>query len=110
MQHLLAHLCKRFMRRGTLTLVTADEKSYTCGDGPRSGIKVRFLSRAAERRVFARPRASLGRGLYERRPDRGKRHDCRRVVSADGSTRDFAALVQISTLVSVSAPHIIQIE
>lgn len=60
MQHLLALFCKRFVRRGALVLITADGKSYACGEGPPPAIKVRFLSKAAEHRVLLDPELALG--------------------------------------------------
>jgi cyclopropane-fatty-acyl-phospholipid synthase len=59
MQHILALFCKRLMRRGALILITADGKSYTCGEGPPPAIKVRFLNKTAERRVLLDPELAL---------------------------------------------------
>ncbi len=110
MQHILALFCKRFVRRGALALITADGKSYVCGEGPPPAIKVRFLSKTAECRVLLDPELALGE-VYtngELTVENGTIADVLSVLMK--STRDFAALVKISTLVSLSPSHVIQVE
>jgi cyclopropane-fatty-acyl-phospholipid synthase len=56
--------CK-FVRRGELTVTTANGESFTCGDGTGDPVSVRFLTHDAERRVLANPELTLGEAYMD---------------------------------------------
>ncbi len=60
MQHLLARFCKRFVRSGALTLTMQDGTTHICGDQCTPPVKVRILTRSAERRILLDPELALG--------------------------------------------------
>ncbi len=60
MDRLLSFVLGRYIRRGALTFVTADGKSFACGDGTGDPVVVRFRSAAAQRRLLLDPELALG--------------------------------------------------
>ncbi|KQW23269.1 cyclopropane-fatty-acyl-phospholipid synthase [Afipia sp. Root123D2] len=60
MTRLLQFALTRFIRKGSLTFTTASGRTFTCGDGTGKPIRVRFLSKAAERHLLIDPELALG--------------------------------------------------
>ena len=60
MDRLLSFVLGRYIRRGALTFITADGKSFVCGDGTGAPVVVRFGSAAAQRRLLFDPELALG--------------------------------------------------
>ncbi len=60
MDRLLQFILERFIRRGTLTVTTADGTHFTCGDGTGEPVAIRFTTRAAERQVLLDPELAFG--------------------------------------------------
>jgi cyclopropane-fatty-acyl-phospholipid synthase len=60
MTRLLQFALSRFIRKGSLTFTTASGRSFTCGDGTGKPVRVRFLSKAAERHLLIDPELALG--------------------------------------------------
>ena len=60
MDRLLRYFLEQFIRRGTMTFTTASGTRFTCGDGTGQPVSVRFLTRAAERRILLNPELALG--------------------------------------------------
>ena len=60
MARLLRFLLRRYIRRGSLTFVTASGTRFTCGDGTGDPVTVRFLTSSAQRRLLLDPELALG--------------------------------------------------
>jgi cyclopropane-fatty-acyl-phospholipid synthase len=60
MGRLLSFVLGRYIRRGALTFITADGKSFACGDRTGEPVVVRFQSAAAQRRLLFDPELALG--------------------------------------------------
>jgi cyclopropane-fatty-acyl-phospholipid synthase len=60
MDRLLRFLLRRYIRRGSVTFVTASGTRFTCGDGSGDPVTVRFLTTAAQRRLILDPELALG--------------------------------------------------
>jgi cyclopropane-fatty-acyl-phospholipid synthase len=65
MDRLLRYFMKQFIRRGAMTFTTASGAKFTCGDGTGEPLRVRFLTRDAERRVLLNPELALGEVYME---------------------------------------------
>jgi cyclopropane-fatty-acyl-phospholipid synthase len=65
MEGLFRYSFGRFVRRGSLTVTTADGVTFTCGDGTGEPVSIRFLTRSAERRVLLNPELALGEAYME---------------------------------------------
>jgi cyclopropane-fatty-acyl-phospholipid synthase len=65
MKGLFRYSFRRFVRRGSLTVTTADGVTFTCGDGTGEPVSIRFLTRSAERRVLLNPELALGEAFME---------------------------------------------
>ena len=55
MDRLLKFVLSRFIRKGTLAVTPTSGRTFTCGDGTGEPVAVRFLTRAAERRLLLDP-------------------------------------------------------
>ena len=60
MDRLLHFSLDKFIRRGAMTVTTANGKTFTCGDGTGDPVAVRFLTHKAERRILSNPELALG--------------------------------------------------
>src|SRR4051812_14831836 len=60
MDSLLRYFLSEFIRRGTMTFITARGGTFTCGDGTGDPVRARFLTADAERRVLLNPELALG--------------------------------------------------
>ncbi|UTD29445.1 cyclopropane-fatty-acyl-phospholipid synthase family protein [Bradyrhizobium sp. WD16] len=60
MSGLLGHFLQRFVRRGILTVTTAEGETNTYGDGTGRPVAIRLTSRQAERRLLLDPELALG--------------------------------------------------
>jgi cyclopropane-fatty-acyl-phospholipid synthase len=58
-------ILRRFVRRGSITVTTADGVRGTFGDGTGEQIEVRFLSRAAEIRTLCHPELAIGEAFMD---------------------------------------------
>jgi cyclopropane-fatty-acyl-phospholipid synthase len=65
MDGLLRYFLKQFIRRGAMTITTANGTKFTCGDGSGQHVFVRFLTTAAQRRVLLNPELALGEAYME---------------------------------------------
>jgi cyclopropane-fatty-acyl-phospholipid synthase len=65
MEGLLRYFFQRFVRRGSLTVTTADRATFTCGDGTGDPVAIRFLTRSAERRILLNPELALGEAYMD---------------------------------------------
>src|SRR6185312_1944134 len=60
MDRLLRLFLSKFIRRGSMTFVTASGARFTCGDGTGEPVQAHFLARATERQILANPELALG--------------------------------------------------
>jgi cyclopropane-fatty-acyl-phospholipid synthase len=60
MDRLLRFFLARYVRRGSITFVTASGARFTCGDGAGDPVTVRFLTSNAQRRLLLDPELALG--------------------------------------------------
>jgi len=60
MDRVLQFFLSRYIRRGTMTVTTASGFRFTCGDGTRQAVALRFVTRAAERQVLLDPEMAFG--------------------------------------------------
>jgi cyclopropane-fatty-acyl-phospholipid synthase len=60
MDRLLRFFLGQYIRRGSITFTTANGKRFTCGDGTGRPVAVRFVTRAAARRLLLDPEMALG--------------------------------------------------
>jgi cyclopropane-fatty-acyl-phospholipid synthase len=60
MDRLLRLFLSTFIRRGSMTFVTASGARFTCGDGTGEPVQAHFLAPEAERRILANPELALG--------------------------------------------------
>jgi cyclopropane-fatty-acyl-phospholipid synthase len=65
MDRLLRLFLSTFIRRGSMTFVTASGASFTCGDGTGQPVQAHFLHPDAERRVLANPELALGEAYMD---------------------------------------------
>lgn len=65
MDRLLRFSLNKFIRRGTMTITTANGKSFTFGDGTGTPVAVRFLTHDAERRILLNPELALGEAYMD---------------------------------------------
>jgi cyclopropane-fatty-acyl-phospholipid synthase len=65
MDRLLRLFLNKFIRRGSMTFVTASGARFTCGDGTGEPVHVHFLARATERHVLADPGFALGEAYVD---------------------------------------------
>ena len=65
MDRLLRLFLNAFIRRGSMTFVTASGARFTCGDGTGQPVQAHFLARAAERQVLANPELALGEAYMD---------------------------------------------
>ncbi|MBR1220517.1 class I SAM-dependent methyltransferase [Bradyrhizobium sp. U87765 SZCCT0131] len=60
MSSLLKLVLNKFIRRGSLTVISADGSRFTCGDGTGFPAAIRFVTREAERRLILDPELAFG--------------------------------------------------
>lgn len=60
MDRLIKFFLSRFIRRGSMIVTTASGTRFTFGDGTGEPVAMRFLTRAAERRVLLDPELAFG--------------------------------------------------
>jgi cyclopropane-fatty-acyl-phospholipid synthase len=65
MNSLLRSFLSRFIRRGSMTFITADGDKFSCGDGTGEPVRARFLTSDAERRILLNPELALGEVYME---------------------------------------------
>src|ERR1700726_333284 len=65
MNSLLRSFLSRFIRRGSMTFITAAGEKFTCGDGTGEPVRARFLTSDAERRILLNPELALGEVYME---------------------------------------------
>jgi cyclopropane-fatty-acyl-phospholipid synthase len=65
MNSLLRSFLSRFIRRGSMTFITADGDQFSCGDGTGEPVRARFLTSDAERRILLNPELALGEVYVE---------------------------------------------
>jgi cyclopropane-fatty-acyl-phospholipid synthase len=65
MDGLLRYFLKQFIRRGAMTITTANGTKFSCGDGSGHHVFVRFLTTDAQRRVLLNPELALGEAYME---------------------------------------------
>jgi cyclopropane-fatty-acyl-phospholipid synthase len=65
MNSLLRSFLSRFIRRGSMTFITADGDQFSCGDGTGEPVHARFLTSDAERRILLNPELALGEVYVE---------------------------------------------
>ncbi len=65
MDRLLRFSLEKFIRRGAMTVTTANGDSFTCGDGTGDPVAVRFLTHEAERRILLNPELALGEAYMD---------------------------------------------
>ena len=62
---LLSHLLRRFVRTGTLTVITSDGKPHRFGGGPGPVVCIRLHDRSLPRKLFFRPEMAVGEAYME---------------------------------------------
>ncbi len=60
MDRLLRFVLGRYIRKGSLTIITANGQSFVCGDGAGTPVAIRFQSAKAQRRLLFDPELALG--------------------------------------------------
>ncbi|MBX9712029.1 MAG: cyclopropane-fatty-acyl-phospholipid synthase family protein [Xanthobacteraceae bacterium] len=60
MHYLLKLFLSRFIRTGSITFITSDGRSFTCGDSTGEPVAARFVTAAAEWRFLLDPELALG--------------------------------------------------
>jgi cyclopropane-fatty-acyl-phospholipid synthase len=65
LDRLLSIFLGRFLRRGSLTVTTASDNSYTFGDGSGPPLAVRFTTAKAQRAVLLNPALRLGEAYMD---------------------------------------------
>ncbi len=65
MDRLLRYSLTKFIRRGAISFTTADDSTFTCGDGTGTPVKARFLTRSAEIRILLHPELALGEAFMD---------------------------------------------
>jgi cyclopropane-fatty-acyl-phospholipid synthase len=60
MDRLLRFFLDRFIRRGSITFITASGATFTCGDGTGEPVRVRVTTKEAERRLLLDPEMAFG--------------------------------------------------
>ena len=97
MDRLLGLLLRRFVRRGTLRITTANGTVFTFGDGTGQPVAIRFMTAAAQRGVILDPEIRLGESYMDGtlRVEDGTIADFLGLVlgqSSDGMPPDWARL------------------
>src|SRR5581483_8394779 len=59
------HILSRFVRRGSITFVTASGAKFTCGDGTGPEVVVRFVTVDAEIKILLHPELALGEAFMD---------------------------------------------
>jgi cyclopropane-fatty-acyl-phospholipid synthase len=65
MDRLLRGLLSQFIRRGSISFTTVSGTTFNCGDGASPPVALRFLTRAAQRRLLTNPELALGELLMD---------------------------------------------
>src|SRR5262249_19877876 len=65
MDRLLRLFLSQFIRRGSMTFVTASGARFTCGDGTGEPVQAHFLARDAERQLLTNPELALGEAYMD---------------------------------------------
>ncbi len=65
MDRLLTMFLRRFIRRGSFTVTTARNRTYTFGDGSGTPVAVRFTTAKAQRAVLFYPELALGEAYMD---------------------------------------------
>ena len=65
MDRILRALLRQFIRRGTLTFITANGARIVCGDGSGVPVSVRCLTTDAERHILLNPEMALGEAYMD---------------------------------------------
>jgi cyclopropane-fatty-acyl-phospholipid synthase len=65
MDRLLRFFLDRFVRRGSITFITADGTTFTCGDGTGEPVRVRLTTKEAARQLLIDPEMALGEAYME---------------------------------------------
>jgi cyclopropane-fatty-acyl-phospholipid synthase len=65
MDRLLRAALRKLVRAGTLRVTTADGSTFTLGDGSGKPVAVRFVTRAAQRRILVDPELKFGEGYMD---------------------------------------------
>jgi len=65
MDLLLRRILTRFIRHGSITVRTASGAKFTCGDGTGQPIAIRFLTKAAQRKILLNPELGLGEAFMD---------------------------------------------
>ena len=65
MDRLLRALLRQFIRRGTMTFITANGARIVCGDGSGVPVSVRCLTADAERQILLNPELALGQAYMD---------------------------------------------
>jgi cyclopropane-fatty-acyl-phospholipid synthase len=78
---LLARLFNSFLHRGTLTVIDADGKAHTFGDGEAPAVTIRFHDKDLQRRIYFSPQLAIGEAYMD-----GS------LTIEDGEIYDFLAL------------------
>src|SRR5882724_13131813 len=97
MDRLLGLLLRRFVRRGTLRITTANGTVFSVGDGTGRPVAIRFITAAAQRGVILDPEIRLGEAYMDGtlRVEEGTIADFLALVlgqSSDGMPPDWARI------------------
>ena len=97
MDRLLGLLLRRFVRRGTLRIATANGMVFSFGDGTGRPVAIRFMTAAAQRGVILDPELRLGEAYMDGtlRVEEGTIADLLALVlgqSSDGAPPDWARI------------------
>jgi len=65
MDRLFRYFLEQFVRRGSMTFMTASGMQFACGDGTGPPVSVRFLTERAERRILLHPELALGEAYMD---------------------------------------------
>src|SRR4051812_40913827 len=65
MDRLLRVVAGRFVRRGTLRVITHGGRVFTFGDGTGQPVTIRFVTRAAQREVLLDPELKFGEAYMD---------------------------------------------
>jgi len=65
MDRLLLSLLTKFIRRGSISFITASGAKFTCGDGTGEPVHARFVTAEAERRILLNPELALGEAFVD---------------------------------------------
>jgi cyclopropane-fatty-acyl-phospholipid synthase len=65
MDRLLRRFLSQFIRRGSMTVTTANGTKFTVGDGSGKPVEVRFITADAQRRILINPELGLGEAYMD---------------------------------------------